>query len=76
MPQISLYIDKETLAGIGRKARKNRLSISRWVGNHLKKLVMDDYPDGYFSLFGSIKESSVERPEPIDYSHDNKREEL
>ncbi len=37
MPQISLYIDEETLKKIEKAAKKEHLSISKWVGNNIKR---------------------------------------
>ena len=39
MPQISLYIDKDTLARIEKAAAKERISISKWVGKNIKKVI-------------------------------------
>jgi hypothetical protein len=36
MPQISLYIDKVTLAKIVKAAAKEHISISKWVGKNIK----------------------------------------
>jgi hypothetical protein len=76
MPQISLYIDKDTLQKIERIAKKRRTSISKWVGNNLKKLIKDDYPDDFFSLFGAIRDDSFNKHPVDDFSHDSKRENL
>lgn len=70
MPQISLYIDKETLARISRLARHERTSISKWVGRNLKALLDDEYPEGYFSAFGAIADDSFKRPDSPDHAHD------
>jgi hypothetical protein len=62
MPQISLYIDKHTLLKIEKAARQQRVSISKWVGNSIKTIIADDYPEGYLSLFGAVKDDSFHRP--------------
>ncbi len=74
MPQVSLYIDKETLVKIERLARKNHVSISRWVGSNLKRIIKDDYPDDFFNLFGALTDASFIRPEQSAYSADVARE--
>lgn len=74
MPQVSLYIDKETLVKIEHLARKNHVSISRWVGNTLRKLIKDEYPDDFFSLFGALTDASFSRPDQPAFSHDGTRE--
>ncbi|MBF0500186.1 MAG: toxin-antitoxin system, antitoxin component [Candidatus Riflebacteria bacterium] len=73
MPQVSLYIDKETLVKIGQLAQKSHTSISKWVGNNLKRLLKDDYPDDYFELFGAIRDTSFARPEELAFGSDTKR---
>lgn len=74
MPQVSLYIDKDTLIKIEHLAKKNHTSISKWVGNNLKRLIKDDYPDDFFSLFGAITDKTFVRPESLSFSNDVKRE--
>jgi PHD/YefM family antitoxin component YafN of YafNO toxin-antitoxin module len=59
MPQISLYIDEETLKKIEKAAKKEQISISKWVGNSIKKVFSNKYPDNYFDLFGSVKDETM-----------------
>lgn len=75
MPQISLYVDKDTLSRIEKAAAKERLSISKWVGKNIKKAIQDDYPQDYFSLFGSITDKTFEIKK-ISFKDDSKRESL
>jgi len=73
MPQISLYIDKDTLTKIEKAAAKERISISKWVGNNIKKMIKENYPQGYFDLFGSITDESFEIKK-LSFDQDLKRE--
>ena len=75
MPQISLYIDKDTLAKIEKAAAKEHISISKWVGNKIKKVINEDYPKGYFDLFSSITDKSFEIKK-LSFEQDSKRERL
>lgn len=75
MPQISLYIDKDTLARIEKAAARERISISKWVGNNIKRIIKEDYPQGYFDLFGSITDKSFEIKD-LSFEQDSKRESL
>ena len=75
MPQISLYIDKETLTKIEKAAAKERISISKWVGKNIKKVIKEDYPRGYFDLFGSITDESFEIKK-VSFEQDSKRESI
>ena len=73
MPQVSLYIDKETLEKIEQLARKSNTSISKWVGNNLKKLIRDEYPADFFELFGAIKDDSFQKPKELVSDNDIRR---
>ncbi len=76
MPQVSLYIDKETFGKIERLARESNTSLSKWVGNNLKKLIKDEYPEDFFGLFGSINDDSFQRPTGLAFDTDTDRVEI
>ena len=59
MPQISLYIDEETLKKIEKAAKKEHISISKWVGNNIKRSFKGEYPKNYFNLYGSMKDETM-----------------
>ena len=59
MPQISLYIDEETLKKIEKAAKKEHVSISKWVGNNIKRTFKSEYPENYFDLYGSVKDETM-----------------
>ena len=63
MPQISLYIDDESLRKVERAASKNNVSVSKWMAEQISLNVVADYPEGFESLFGSVKEGELVRPE-------------
>jgi pyruvate-formate lyase len=44
MPQISLNIDQTTLEKIESVAKQNKISVSNWVGDTIKKLLEDTMP--------------------------------
>ncbi|HON80455.1 MAG TPA: toxin-antitoxin system, antitoxin component [Spirochaetota bacterium] len=75
MPQISLYIDKETLSKIEKAASRENISISKWVGRNIKKAIKEDYPQGYFDLFGSVSDESFDIKH-LTFEQDTKRESL
>ena len=76
MPQISLYIDEDTLEKIGHMAKAENISISKWVGNNIKSLIKHQYPKDFFSLFGVIKDDTFQRSEELDPTLDIERESL
>ena len=76
MPQISLYIDEITLKKIENAARRQHISISKWVEEQLKQKVEPIYPEGFEDLFGSISDNSLNRPKEINFDQDANREAL
>jgi len=76
MPQISLYIDEPTLKKIETAARKQRLSISKWVAQQLRARIDPVYPIHYEDLFGSISDDSFQRPKEPAWDSDITREGL
>lgn len=76
MPQISLYIDEDTLKKITEIAKNENISISRWVGANIRSLIKQQYPRDFFSLFGAIHDSSFQRPAELNPVNDHIREEF
>jgi len=73
MPQVSLYVDQETLEKIEELARKSHTSISKWVGNNIRRIIQDDYPEDFFELFGAVRDDSFKRPDQPSSNQDAKR---
>ena len=76
MPQISLYIDKETLKKVEKAALTAKTSISTWVGKQLRKSLRTSYPEDFQNLFGSIQDKTFTAPERKSFVTDAKRESL
>jgi len=76
MPQISLYIDKETLEKVEKAASAEELSISKWVGRQLKKSLQTSYPADFENLFGAIDDESFTEPERLPAEADSERESI
>ncbi|GHV73169.1 hypothetical protein AGMMS49940_04710 [Spirochaetia bacterium] len=74
MPQISLYIDTDTLQKVEIRAKQDRLSLSKWVGKALKKSIKDEYPAGFSLLCGTLKETPFEIPPQGKFEDDCPRE--
>ncbi len=62
MPQISLYIDEQTLSKVEDAAKEEHLSISGWVARQLRARLDPRYPTGFRDLFGSISDPSFHAP--------------
>lgn len=76
MPQISLYIDENTLRKVEIAAKKQRISISRWVTQLIRSRVEPEYPPHYEDLFGSIQDESFAAAPEIPFAADAPREEM
>jgi hypothetical protein len=74
MPQISLYIDADTLKKVEVRAQQDRISLSKWVGNCLKSSIKDEYPEGFAKLCGALKETAFEIPPQGKFDDDCLRE--
>ncbi len=76
MPQLSLYIDEETLKKVETAARMEHLSISKYVVGKLKESMNKAWPESYENLFGSIDDISFAAEREADFSSDTERENL
>jgi hypothetical protein len=65
MPQLSLYLDEETLKKVEKAAKINKVSVSKWVRNNVIRSLQDEWPEGFFELFGSIQDDSFRSPEEL-----------
>jgi len=75
MPQLSIYLDEKTRKAVDRAARRARQSVSQWAKERLTRALEDEWPEDYFSVFGSLSEESLPRPS-VDDSDDAPREAL
>jgi len=76
MPQLSLYIDQSTLQQVEKAAKSARMSVSRWVRSRLHSSFEHSWPDTYFDLFGSIRDTSFDIPDSPVSETDTPRESL
>ncbi|AYV57677.1 toxin-antitoxin system, antitoxin component [Leptospira kmetyi] len=76
MPQVSLYLDQDTLKKIETAAKKEKISISQWVRVKIQSSLDKKWPEDYFNLFGSLKDESFSEPKKLKFTDDTKREEL
>lgn len=74
MPQISLYIDESTLKKVEASAKKEHLSLSKWVAQLIRTRVANEYPADFENLFGSIADDSYSIPDDISFAADVDRE--
>ncbi|MFA6008022.1 MAG: hypothetical protein WC784_05295 [Candidatus Shapirobacteria bacterium] len=76
MPQISLYIDEKTLKKVENAAKRQHISISKWVAEQIRSRVEPAYPVNFEALFGSITDDTFIEPEEISCNSDLAREEI
>ncbi len=76
MGQLTVYMDNDTLKRIGAAAKREGESISRWVKKRLLSAFRKTWPEGYFDLFGSLKDERFERPKQGHFSQDTRRAKL
>ena len=76
MPQISLYVDENTLKKVENAALRQHISISKWVAEQIRTRVEPIYPIYFEDLFVSITDDSFKRPNDLSFNLDYKREVL
>ena len=76
MPQLSLYIDDDTLSKLETGAKISNTSVSKFVSLVLRNHFAKSWPDGFQNLFGSISDDDLIDPEDLDFSADTRRERL
>ena len=76
MPQLSLYIDEQTLRKIEIAARLENLSISKYVVHVIDQTINSSWPESYGQLFGSIQDDTFEVDRQTDFAADVRRESL
>lgn len=62
MPQVSLYLDNATLELIDNAARLSGTSVSKLVKRTVLRSLENNWPEGYFELFGAIDDNSFDVP--------------
>ncbi len=73
MPQLSLYIDDDTLSKIETAAKISKTSISKWVSERLKKSLSNNWPENYGSLFGAVNDDTFIIEKHKSFSYDSER---
>lgn len=66
MPQLHFYVPESIATQIKDKAKHAHLPVSKYVALLVKKAVRNEWPTGYFDVFGSFKDDPLQRPEQGD----------
>lgn len=76
MAQLTLYLDEDTRRRVEEAAAREKVSVSRWVKDRLRRALEGGWPSGYFELLGCLSGSDLERPGEITLADDSSRETL
>ncbi len=78
MPQLTLYVDDDTARRTRLAARRSGKSLSAWARERLRKAASEgeEWPEGYFDLFGSVSDPTFTRHETPKDREDLEREAL
>lgn len=69
MAQIHCYVPDEIAERFQKKAEHAHLSTSKFLAGLVKREVADQWPDGYFDLFGSWEGEPLVRQEQGEYEN-------
>jgi len=67
MSQIHCYIPDELAEKLQKKAEQAHLSVSKYLAVLVKREVENQWPDGYFELFGTWHGEPLKRHEQGEY---------
>jgi len=65
MAQLHFYIPDSIAEKIKDKAEKAHLSVSKYIAELARKEVANEWPEGYFEIFGKWQGGELERPEQL-----------
>jgi len=69
MTQIQCEIPDELAQKFQKKAQQAHLSVSKYLSLLIEKDMENQWPEGYFELFGSWNGEPLERPNQSDYEN-------
>lgn len=79
MPQLSLYLDDETMEKLRADAKRENLSLSKHVAKLIRESGSGDgngWSERFWETYGSLAETDFHRPEQPDWSLDAPRKSL
>ena len=63
MPQLHCYVPENLAKQLQEKANQAHLSLSKYLAWLIKKDVDQQWPEGYFDLYGSWEGEAMQRPD-------------
>lgn len=77
MAQLTIYLDEESHRLVEEAAAREGSSLSRWARIRLVAAATPrGWPEGFFALFGSVRDESFEAPAELDWNDDAARDPL
>lgn len=73
MPQVSLYVDNETMAALRDRAALENSSLSKYVAKLVREDVDEGWPAGFWDLFGSVSDDTFLEPPELPFDLDARR---
>lgn len=67
MPQLHCYVAEDVAAHLQQKAERTHLSVSKYIALLIQKDINNQWPEGYFDLFGTWEGLPLQRPEQTAY---------
>ena len=74
MPQLSVYLDDNTLTQVKESAKKSNISVSKLITYALDKYMSNRWPEDFDTLFGSVSDNTFQRQPDTQFTSDSKRE--
>lgn len=76
MPQVSLYFDDKLAHTVSDLAKRDNVSVSKYVSNILYQYINDEWPAGYFESLAMLGDIDLQRPVQPSTNLDSTREKL
>lgn len=73
MPQVSLYLDDDTMRAVRKKAALANESLSKYVADLIRSDASSGWPRGYWDLFGSVADETFCEPDELSFAADGMR---
>lgn len=73
MPQLSLYLDSDTMNMLRTNAAQENISLSKYVSSMLQNNTGSAWPKGYWDIYGALEDTSFVVPDEQSFDKDTPR---
>ena len=70
MPQLSLYLDNDTMALLRQDAAREGTSLSKHASNIIRQNSLSAWPKGFFDLYGALDDETFVEPPELPWESD------